>query len=847
MVQSVKDKNKGHYIIKQSFIYSKKYIVWIIVACLLSLFTFTIYTTMNVTNKRNDLDKTKQLYGTYIYMYSMLNEEQMHVVEQDSHTLQSTTVAIDTVEQDENELEYYYCKKEILEFSNMQMTLGKFPKGEDEIAVQKWYLFQLGYQSDDMLGATIELLNPETNKKEKKKIVGLFTINNQYGESESEDGIPKILMNRTAKQTGQSYSTYVVPKDASSAMIYVEELASKLNKMNKKVYEEVDQENQEDEEWGVQSEINMSLLHELGYTEEARNENRLELILYNFILCIITLFVFMTLNNVITICIYKWHPVISVYKLLGIHMMQIRREIMKIILRAITLGSGMGILLGMAFVMYMNHYTIQFFGLSIEGDVVIPYRPLTVIFIIYLIIGLGMVFIKSRKYLSYNAIQVLSLQSIKKSKKKKTEKLFYNSYFNTIKLALRNLFFYKWRKCFMLLSVMISVLLVFTLSKQVEEKTQYMDNNEQFEYRFEVTDFFELRGNDFDTVKKIYKQIEDICEEHKLKIYYSMEFSQNINLDKKYLSDEYRTQLMRKAATYTQIIGEDKTIDQEVVLLGYSDEMLQELYEMNGMEYHELGENEMLVLNRTVNRDNTKSYKILPMVGEGYTFDQLNMVFNQSTGTFKDGTLLVKDSVNQLPLYPNREGNYLCFIMRKDVFNLWYNFNYVNQFYIKSMNKETLEAIQDVLLGTNFVRIYNQEEEYEEKNGNYTQSALLYVTLLLLCSFCTILNLQLMSVFDFDSRKYEYAMFSALGVSKTRQRIVAGLESFVIFGVGFGFGVLCSKFAILYMYKVGLMNHKEIPLNLFFVTIFILALCMVISVYLVWKRLSEIEIVKDLS
>lgn len=217
------------------------------------------------------------------------------------------------------------------------------------------------------------------------------------------------------------------------------------------------------------------------------------------------------------------------------------------------------------------------------------------------------------------------------------------------------------------------------------------------------------------------------------------------------LFDEYIEQLKGTANGYVQYLNSELTIDVNLAVMGYSTQMLKQLAEMNGMRELYLEEGEALFLNRTTSTQDILHAETKNCEGEKYSF-QTNL-FDENKQTFYMAETSLVDMVKTLPVYPVLDKNSLCMIIDLESYNHWFNSDFVNSFYVGHIEREVLEQIQELLLGINFIRVIDQQEEYRSEKASYHQKIFLLIVMMVICFFLSGVNILMQGIYEMDTRQ----------------------------------------------------------------------------------------------
>ena len=333
-----------------SFLYERKYIVWVFLTCFLSALLFFGYCVMHESNQKSILNDMIATYGSYSYNISGIENSDLHFVTNDTNTKSYTISQEQNVTFDDKTFHYIITSKNFFEYANYRIVDGKYPTNENEILAPKWYLFQLGLHPDNMIGSKITLKNPDTNELETKIVSGLV-VNYESSITADNNNAFFIFSDNYVKYKNTTNHIYVVANNLKNLDSYVYHLATASNKLDKNVYD---------------YELNEVLLETLGYTQAGRLEHRKNFGIYFCINALIIAFISIILVNTLTVCLLKWKPSLQVYKIIGANMMNIKLHIIVLFLITIIAGILFGYFLGTIFFYFaVTHIFHMKFELSI--------------------------------------------------------------------------------------------------------------------------------------------------------------------------------------------------------------------------------------------------------------------------------------------------------------------------------------------------------------------------------------------------------------------------------------------------------------------------------------------------
>lgn len=813
------------HILLKSFGYHKKYLFLIVLISVLSMGSLSTYLILNETNQFNQLQNIKDTYGTYSYVMTNLSSEEVEIVKSDEHTLQCATYVSMMNAVNNEDFSFMSVDSDFFEYSNYEILKGNFPKSKDEVLVPKWYLFQLGIKSEDMVGAKIELIDPKTNRMELKIVSGLVGCHNDVFTYNNVNTSGFVIFNANYVELSNGcYNTFVISDQLKNAEKNANSLARTLHEKRK--------------ESSADYMLNYPLLHQTGNTEQGRKIQYNQQIIYYLIICILLFFGTVVYRNIIVICLFKWKKVITTYKLLGINMRKII-NLLALLFSGLSLAGNLaGVLLSIVISKVLAKLSINIIGFTLSNEIVIPYGYILLTSILSVVCISVILYVNTRKWTKFTAGSMMQEHGMVANNKNVVRaSLFKNPKFGCIKIAFRNVFYHYSSKVYLSLCIVACILLIFIIDIQIVQNIESKDNNKSYSYRIEVKDYYNLVNSsesEIESLKVAYKQIEDICKQCGYKVYYDTKFVTSINYPKKNLSSDFVNEITRTAYGYANMLSQSKTLEMKLAIMGYSDEMIDELAKKCKCKLPHLNEEEAIMLSRNVDKEGTGAFDICPSSEDKLTIQTLK--FDESTQQRYEQNYTLLASVPELVVYPAFNENCLCLIINHDEFNKWFNNDYVSSFYLEEVDDSTLGKIQEVLAGNTAIKLVNQKEEYAKQIAAYQQRIIILCGLLVLICLFTILNVQLQSIFDFDSRIYEFNLLVLLGMSKLKRNLIMIIESSFIFFIGIILGFITSKLLLIYSYKIGLIHSSAFSVNLILGPILIIVLFMLLSAYFTCKR-----------
>lgn len=757
----------------KSLVFQKKYIFLIIFVSTVFSILFSAYLMANESREENRIIHAKNSYGDFQCAFFNVTEGQYDMIKEILDIKKLTEIKNSSFKIKEKIVQVNYLNELDIKNTYYYLVEGSFPKTEDEIVVEKSYLQELGYTSDEMLGAEIEIYNYTKELTEVKKVTGLVCIKKGYISSyDGQESSPIILANKD----------YYNPSkfDYLSIFITLKDTEDLLNEMQK-VLQEI---NENEEVNNIQCAVNDELIYAEGNNFYAKQEKYKEIRIYVIIMATIILFVCFTVNNIINICVTKWNDCIKIYKLLGMNMNELVSCITLIMCISILAGGILGNIIGYLFLRLTGYLSIDMFMENVSTVIIIPWEILLIQLILECFFASILLMNKLKVLKKNTAETILNSKSgmlREKDSLHSYKVIFQTKQLNRFKYATRNCFFYKRRKIGAVLCIIVAILLTNFLNYQHKlEDYDLVDNNYDYKYFIDVKDYFKsIQEGKKDKVIKSYNEIVDLCETYNcMPNYYMTVLIDDFKLDKKLISDEYLQRLKMDVVHMQEIAGSNQ-ITVKVALMGYSDEMIRELFKQNGIEKEQLEDGEGLMLTRTVNRDNTGSFKINSSIGKDYEF---YTYYQDNNNKIK---INICDMIDHISLYPKAQGNYPCIIINQNTYRNNYLKDYVTPFYLYDPPKQLVFEIERRIQGTDFLKMIKQDDEiYNARKSRQLLNAM-YSTIIVTFYIVIFINIVTMMIYELELRKRDFNILSLLGINKRQQFISFIIENAIVYSIGF--------------------------------------------------------------
>ena len=734
----------------------KKDMARIFFLCLISISIITTILFFMKTNETSSLEESFDTYGKYTVRieeddlasyYEKLAEEPKV---KDSFTCYKKEFAID-----ENNYTHLFADSKIIDFTSISLVDGSFPTKDNEILIERNYLFHMGISKDEMVGSKVVL--PIDDKGNVKEFI-----------------VKGVIVENTAIISGYVNDSLIVvfPENDLEPNQLLIQVTNLLD--YKEIVDYIVEKYNIDEDVCY---INFDLFLVWGFLEEGSNALKQNAILYYFLYTIILLCTIVSIYNFIKLMVYNSYSDIAILNLLGISKKVIVASLFILVLLIVLVSAFLGILVGIG---ASNFIFLKLLNNTGIASIIIddfPYKPLAVSIIIYIfVVALIMlpIIIQIQK-LSPNLLMQTKIKQPKKSKKSLRKHLFkHKSKFFTYKLAKNNIKSNKSSFNISVFALACSILVFVFGFFFLFANSQIFGHETKMDYKVSFPDEFTVSREEIKKQEALYSMLEGkdvLCSVYPIYIG---------NLD----ADLKRDALSRQYIKYLQQSVEDRmalyqgnsdNVQLRIVILGYNDLQLQELYKKNGMDYKQiLGDNEIIALNKTLPTRNVDGFKLNFQSG-----DYISMNLDSETANLPK-EFIIKDVVDELETYPKAEANRICFIINENTYKKWMNINRPDEFYIKidSVNDNTREEIEELLIGDPNINIFFPEEEEAMLNASIRLLRTFITVFFIIIIFSSAISISSTLHIRIYTRETEYAMMNAIGISHKQLKEIVYCELF---------------------------------------------------------------------
>ncbi|MCR5691701.1 MAG: ABC transporter permease [Eubacterium sp.] len=759
---------KKNRILNKCFFNSKGYMILCFLTVVACFFSMCYYNVMNETLSKMELIKTINTYGEYHFMVKEISDSQVQELLAEDYIKKYEIMECDSEEESEN----LYVSSDFFDFSNYDIIRGKFPENEGEVIAPEWYLFKLGIPEEQMIGAKIEVRKRGEETKEEKVVSGTFTA---YGEEQSTN--PVFLMKKGQEaEKDQLYNVYVQTENVNVEKYY--------NSLAKKY------------DWGNDGgRLNKEYLSALGESSEDEKYNYRDKVVYYIILVFIMFFVFMIINTIYKLFFEKGKKSFYIVKLLGLNMKSLRRFLLFRTSILVFLGEIIGVISGILVAYVILRKSM---GENLEAyNIVKIYYSHEFIAIslgLGILINLFIVAKEMRSLMKNSAYEVQT--ETQKTSTMKQKSLLKNGRFSTVKMAYGNFRFYYNQKMSLILTIIVFVAMTVLLTYQKQQREVNENNNNQYNYLFQVKDYFDYMGKDEEraaVVKKYDKLIKLLEENHVTPYYNNYRVEGDVKISKKYLTDQVKEKLNNSAWGRSNLRSMSDSIPMDIVYMGASDDMVKEMTQKD----IKLKDDELLVCSQYLGMKDGKNCPLNDMTGESIEIEL-------ASDELETKTYHVVGMADKICVYPTgRDKDSICIFMNEKVYKKVMALDFVTGFYVKDMNPQTLNKVREFLKKDPDIQVINQKEELAQIKFNEEQKSIMIYMLFVLCNLMAGLGLVLQQVQDLKNRLAVNHLLKKLGLSKVKRNLIILEETLVGNMLGMLLGIGCSRILLLALREVG--------------------------------------------
>lgn len=518
------------------------------------------------TSKADAINSTYEIYGKYhLEVYDVsdiaINNMQMSSLVKDYLSINQQIHSYN-----EYDFRIVYSNEKYVDFTNVKLVQGKFPENANEVLTEKWFLFQLGLDENNMIGSKIVLpdFTEESEVKKEYVVSGLITENTVF-ESYGRKNDPILIF--AYHESLKENSILLQFHDVNNYKKHISEFVQTYD-LNDNNYSE-----------------NFNLITALGMGDIGKDIKIAEKIIFLILSFVIFIASAITIYNSVNILLNKCIETIGILKALGTAAKDINISILLSVIIVMILGNITGLGLGIFISKGLMSYVFQSFKTANQfNNLVIPTQNLLLIILAFIIIGIFAVLpLLYRLTITTpaNILKGIKTGIIIKNKIKNRKKRLFPDGTKTfcLRLAFNNIGFNKTRQIITVLSLAISIFLLVTVIYFIKTNRASFGNHTDMDYRIEFVEKEFLSETEKDEQRNIFNSLMNLPEDYF--VYPCYEIVSTIKMDKSLISSMHKEYLIQNSGD--RMIFEDKfktVIEVPVVVLGYSDRQIRDLFKM---------------------------------------------------------------------------------------------------------------------------------------------------------------------------------------------------------------------------------------------------------------------------
>lgn len=788
----------------------------LIIVTIVSLSILAIVSTLNII-KSNEQIMLDELYNTYgSYTISIQDESAINKIEVlkiDDSVKNVFPLMVEQYDYESQKYCCYYTNEDVFSQIGVELIDGSFPKKSNEIAVERSVLFKKGITSSEMIGCRVNIpTSPDGNEKE-YIVTGIVQFNSASSEKDE-------LINILLSGENDKYNRILIQIDT------LENYEDVLDKITTKY--EIDKE---------KCYINFDLFMVIGILTD-------ENVLYNntryyvFVYIIIFFGTIISLYNVLKLFINDVSKDIAIINLVGVSKKDITASFLIYLFSLLLIGIMFGLTLSFSIALpFVKMFLTQEMSL-LRLIQCTRFDLLALSIMIYIIITL-IIFLPS----------IFRLHKLSASNLIRTNTLGYNKETITSthlfgfkksnyvgRIAIKNVSSNKFNTIVNVCAIALTISILVVGLYFVKLNLQVFGYSNDFDYKIE----YDIDG-DKKQQEEFYKLLleRDDVEIHSEYISHKKLNFERDNLEKKYI--DYLSKDISDDLSFIQEYKSDVKVT--VIMLGYNQEQVSKLCEVNNIDNIILKNNDAIILTKTI-----------PLRGnEGFNINvkpnsTLSLVSNAENNTGYS-TVVVKALAEKLYVYPNGYYNEICVIVTEEFFKELTGIAYPNTIYL-NVEATDRETIEKELIGNDFytVSIPKEQERYLINANNILSKIviLLFVIILLTVLISVFSSLYIRIYLSI----YDYISYKSIGISSKRLSKIVAIEMIILFGVGVILAFVLSRVSTFYSQNILLGEIGEylyvFPIGLFTVASCVCLLLFIICSIPVMKKIYRINIIEYL-
>lgn len=792
--------------IKKSFIKKKRFLLYIIFIIAFSSIIINLSSCIIYFFGNSLKENSKNLYGEFHYSINSISEDKAESIALDNRCYRSSIFRGIM-----NEKFYsIYCDENYLELSGIDLLKGNFPKDEKSILCDKNFLYQQGYNDNDMLGASVRIENKEYS------IAGVVSWQS-YDELDYNGAL--IIYNREYIDTIDAYDNSEY-KDISYNIL-VQNNSDNFYKNKNYIINKYDLKQK-------------SVYANQGYLNNAyRNSHDLAIgyLKYAyFIQIFVCISLIMLSVSIIVLSTQQVEKTINVYKKIGINDKILFKTYIWLIIKTLLIISLISYLILIYIVKkYVNYKKESFIIFSILYHLLLYCIPL--------MIG---------SFTTVKGMITNSLNSrlrVNKNEFNNKNKIIQGKNIS-IQIAKQNNIYNKFKSIGIVVTIVFaSTIFISALFYSNQIKQQLMETNPySFLVTFSGLEYLDEDVNEYQKgIDRIEEEIEQYDNTYIVPIY--TKYNKTIYINKNDLSKKYKDLLADSNSDINKQLENPRKerIKINVMFIGVRESDC-EKFGLNTDDIKLLDENECIIVGDV---KLTNHLFVDSGVAEG---DELTVVYDDN-GEFVSNKLSVKKKYKSINFNFENDEYYMKVIVGVDKLkDITYNL-FPENVYIKC-EKESKNNIINILKGNRNIEI----TDIESSNIKYLKINRLIncisFAILSIITIFTVVNIWLVLKIREKEIKHQCISLKILGLSDFRVIMIYLYDIIKIFLIGFAFSCVLST-VVCYFQVKDIFSPKiyimyYLPYKYFGILFFAYSICIFIFGFALKRKLNGINIIQEM-
>lgn len=802
--------NKLMLITKSLLKYKKNSLIIIFIV---SLSLLSIVSALNII-KSNEQIMLDELYNTYgSYTISIEDTSAINKIDRlktEDSVKNVFPLMVEQFDYENQEHCCYYTNEDVISQIGVELIVGSFPKTNNEIAVERSLLFEKGITSDEMIGCSINIPTSSNGNEEEYIVTGIVQFNS--ASSEKDDVINVLLLGQNDK-----YNRVLLQVDSLENYENVlDEITTKYEIDKDKCY------------------INFDLFMVLGLlTDENVLQNNTNY--YIFVYLIIFFCTIISLYNVLKLFMNDVRKDIAIINLLGVSKKVISASFLIYLFSLLLIGILLGLALSFSVALpFVNVFLTQ--KMSFLRLIECTRFDLLAISIIIYIIMTWLIFLPS----------IIRLQKLSASDLIRTNTLGYNKKTTTSthlftfrkqsivgRIAVKNILTNKINTIINIFAIALSVSILVVGLYFVELNLQAFGYSNDFDYKIE----YDVDGDP--NQQEIF--YESIIGRDSVEVYSEYIAQRKLKFKRDNLSESFIDYLSKDVSDDLSLVQEYQSdINVNVIMLGYNQEQVGKLCEVNNIDNVVLQNNEAIILTKTIPLRGNEGFSVNINVGSTLP---LSSNTENNTG-YTD--IVIKTLAEELAVYPSGYYNEICVIVNEEFFKELTGITYPNTFYLE-VEESYIEPVEKELTGNDFytLSIPREQERYLINSNNVLSKIviLFFIVILLTVSISLFSSLYIRIYLSTQ----DYISYKSIGISSKRLSKIIGLEMMMLYCLGVLMAFIFSWISTFYIQNI-MLGEIGRYLYTFPTGLFIVASCVCLLLFIVCsipivKKIYQINVI----